>query len=558
MIFSFFLKIFSDIISFLRYYSSSFFSRSSKMKKIIGKIALYMAGTGVLLGNAAATKFVSMTSGEYSSNDFPDSEALTSGKLSPEPKNFYLACTGKCEKNADVALEFEGCSIPNFFSISAGRLIYASPEAMCQISLKSLRRTIAIRLNNIQVNNKDDDSISTEEDNFKKHVYLGIKEGETITNRIREKQVAYADVSETDIVELVPILTTAGTSEKLSAEKDVEESALIKDVISSLPDADFDFTTVFRLQVKGYEIVSDADFSSKITWSVSNHTTSLESACSGGSTHWYNQGAGLGVGMVHGELRMLAIHNDTGKLGSSADGKVWRSEGTVFDRSDGEPDASNSGWQIAPVYGNGVWCVISKSGAVRYCTDKDGKFAWTMSSTPPADTSGASDNNTLGIAFGGQGDSKVFLTICKDGKAWTSPNGQSWTSAGKVVYTNNGNEIRAFCYDQHNENWVAFTNTGSVYRSADSTGSGDWNLIDSQNLNGIIDKYWFCSFYARGHLWLHNSDGYVAVSSDGINWYKSSNANFGGAFSMTFFNNELYILKMSGNACVIGTFEDPF
>ena len=250
--------------------------------------------------------------------------------------------------------------------------------------------------------------------------------------------------------------------------------------------------------------------------------------------NWYNMGR-VGVGVVNGKSNMLLAQRRDGYKAYSSDGVTWTSLG--FSDSDG--------WFNGCIYGNGVWCMVSRSDrdtGIWTFTDVNSSGFVNLNKSTLRDL--RNENTT---AFG----NGIFMT--KSGASnnvYISSDGLNWERKGTLGVS----FARVIGYG--NGKWIA--GQGNMYQSTDN--GQTWTFIDSTLGNiygGASDDNceWYGAVYVYGNFYAVNaSNGRVACSTDGSNWKEVVNLGHGGHRNINLYNGKLYIVSEGGGCCHIGTF----
>ena len=183
---------------------------------------------------------------------------------------------------------------------------------------------------------------------------------------------------------------------------------------------------------------------------------------------------------ANGSFMMLNFHN--GKLATSTDGITWTTRDTY----------SLEYWR-GLAYGNGIYVAVGPSNGIMM-TSSDGK-KWTKKTVNSMKWKDIAYGNGIFIAIYG-----LYFTTSTDGITWTNPKKISNAEQEYDVITfGNGKFVVAEGYRGNTQ-----TTTDGVTWTTPNTSSGNYN--------------WRGIAAGNGNFILVGRSGYIATSTDGINW----------------------------------------
>lgn len=422
-----------------------------------------------------------------------------------------MLCFGKCALNSsDIKLNVDSVDrIPNFFTKNTeGKIVVAPFQPMMTLTTPKDHNTwVQIELKTI--NGKSISELSE----LEKHVSLGIKkhsENNYFCILNANSLSEYVDLFDWDSLELVPLLS--------NKEGIIAPGKAINPEDFGLTDTDsFDFGSVYRISVKN-----------EGAWL--KRETNLRSI----STVTWDSLGQLGIGTIMGKdgemlCDQLLIISDNAQLAYSSDGIHWNKYGLATDGN----NVSGDIWPINPVYGNGIWAIISREQSNHNIVRSiDGGKTW-------LDTgAGIRAHN---FAFG---DGK-FMAV-SGGIVYASSNAQNWNAIGQCL------EVVTLACLVYGKKWLYIPLSGYIYCSGD--GEGQWELISDElaNMNLSTNYSFEGGCYGNGYFYtIHSKEGKILRSIDGIKWSNVTQLD-DCCRNLTYYKNRLYSLNREGTFCYIG------
>lgn len=439
---------------------------------------------------------VEVASANTNPTKLPDTGVLQSGTMETAARCFDLLCFGKFDStSAEPKLNVKPADkIPNLITKNKdGMIVFAEPSYMCTIQAPKGQNVWV----NIKLESKNGQLSSD-------YMCLGIKkrgEDEHFDILYTNNSARYIDVLETDVVELIPLVS----STKLPTYTAVKAGEEIK--LDGIVPTDLDFGSVYRVQIT---LSSDR-------WLIEQKVSVNF------SDRWDNIGQ-MGIGPVvdsTGKVydNALVSIDRSGNLFRSFDGGSWINVGNT-----------GLGTQVSPVYGNGIWCATG-NGIVR-STDNGRTWAKTFSVT---------EGHNLHFANG------IFMTITNSGIVYSSSDAECWTQIGKINMS-----ATFFTLIFGDGKWICGAEHGYLFWSKD--GKGNWEELQNDLPKG--SNRWFGGCYANGYFYVIRDNGLIMRSQDGREWREILDLSSRCYHNVTYHKNKLYVFNhdSSPTTCSVALF----
>lgn len=458
----------------------------------------------------------------------PDTGTWYNGPLNTDPQQYdvLVAARGNIStaQNPTTDLIVTPYEIPDFFETKNGKLLVAEPKPMGALSMpKGHSKSVTIELKTI--NGKDTTALT----DIEQHVCLGLRmqgTSEYLDILRTEHMSTMAGLSDTENLELVPLLSKSA-SEYIAIEPRTEYPPSDSDY---KPSGQFNFGSVFRTSAA----VNNSN------WIKNQPHNNLENP--NNMIIWKNYGS-LYEGPVTTQdedsydKQLLVVRTD-GQLARSPDGVNWFQDM-------GNAGNQTSGWDAAPVYGNGVWCIVhdgSGDSWVKRSTDGGKTWAETL------------QISAFCLTFG----NGIFMAIITNGSsAYTSTDALNWTQIEAPGYDSRD---PSFGITYGDNKWICPTSSGKIFRSLDDGKTWEKDCVTNlSTLNtGYTEPYvyWGGICYANGYFYIIEAwIGLIARSLDGLTWEKVAiiQPNYGPSIAfgnISLYKNKLYVLKAYDNYSV--------
>lgn len=449
----------------------------------------------------------------------PDSKIWMEGRLTADTRYLGLICTGKCSfgNERDLSVELIPANAPSRLVAlnEYGRIVFAEPQPTCTIKMpKGRDARVQLTL----------EKIFGKEESITNYFCLGVRGvgakeySHILYTADPSKASIYLDMSDTDLIELVPLISNQALSEG-NGYVPVEINKQVAETGVPVPTkGDFDFGSVFRTNLK----------CSEIPWEKVGQIDCTEPVSS--------------TSYVNG--RFFAVSGND--IYTCSDGIDWTKHSDVLkdvNELDGGTKISHS-----PVVYSGDRYVVSTSNGT-LATSLNG-VDWTFAGEDLSSVFAKAGDIKELVNFG----NKELLAVTDDGYLSRSVDGgTNWSLANDTLCSKlsaNGNIGTFVSMAYGNDTLVAVTDKGYISISKDkgeTWGNATLSLAFlTKNESKVGDL-----LFNEGKFYAVSSTAHFACSADGINWndFGQKMSSESDIENVIFGNDKFYIISSTGKVC---------